>query len=200
MSRKAEGQPPGHVRVYVPDVLGNSADEDPVRVWITNPTQAQRRGFHNQVKVLLKLDKGGKPVEDINGDIMAEAMHDEAAAWKRAALTECVDRVENYTRPDVERDDSGATVLDEHGQPRVKWVPIASGSDLYHHGEPEFVEDVAIEVITAFSLTVEVKKTSETSSDSTPQTIQASDGIADSAGLMAETESVAVASPQAVSA
>lgn len=138
MARKVTGPRPGEVRKYIPDVSvgewSNRADADPVVAWIKNPTEADKRrvlsGYAKTQRI--EVDKSGAPkAVEIGGD---------SQAWKREALTEFVDRVENYVGADGE--------------------PIATGARMFEHGEAGFVDDIVGEILTAFSLREEEKKSS----------------------------------------
>lgn len=158
--RNVGGPVQGQQRPYVPEVPG-----DPIRVWLRNPTEADKRLIFagGRASVVLadgeaKLDEGGNPIVTVElGD---------GSGWKKRALDLCVVGVEEYTRPG------------ENGTA----VPIATGADLWLYGEPVIVEDVAAEIVSAYSLSEEKKSASASSSGSTPPETPPSPGTAPSAG------------------
>jgi len=82
-------------------------------------------------------------------------------AWYKRVLTDCVVEVKDYIHC---------------GQ------KIATGAELYEHGEQDIQLVVAVEAISGYSLSEQEKKPLSDSSGSTPQTTSPSDQTATSAG------------------
>ena len=164
MARRVPGPAPGLEYPFTPDVPG-----EPVRIILRRPTEAIKREYNRlSAPVEVALDDRGKPKGD-TARMLPEAprVRSERERW---LLEQCVVRVEEYIGADGK--------------------PIATGAQLWEHGESEIFWPVVAELVTGASLTTEQKKTSEDSSHSTPPPPAQPPGTAESASAASSTAPV----------
>lgn len=152
--REIKGYKPGTERPYVPTEFGNRDDPEPVRVWILEPTEGQKRDVSSDDHIIdVATDGEGEALKDEHGNLVLRM--DIGRAWKRrkAFIERFVARVENYTG---------------------RAGPITNGHELAEHGEAPIVSEVAQEIEDALSLTEQEAKTSAEQSGSSRATIQPS--------------------------
>jgi hypothetical protein len=140
MGRSISGPKPGEIREYVPRAFGNDKDADPVKVWIRNPTAREKRevmSIGGKSRVAIGTD--GRPALNKDGMPMVEVDTPESWIHQHEMVTRFVEKTENYKGPGG--------------------LPIGNGSDLAMHGETEIVSEVAVEIQSALSLTLDEKKT-----------------------------------------
>ena len=136
MGRKVSGPRPGDEREFVPESFENHLESEPVKIWIKDPTEGEKRRL--QLMQTELQTNGGDILRDSEGTpqitITLEAMN----RHQEAAIRGHVTRVSGY---------------------EVRGVEIKTGQDLIDHGETEFISETALEITTALSLTAEQKKT-----------------------------------------
>jgi len=160
MARKLQGFTPNSEREYVPAAFGNRQDPDPVRVWIRQPTERDKREVEGDCSVIrFAIDDAGSPLRDSDGNLLMQVDNEEAMRRHHRALERFVVRVENYDCP------SGG---------------ISTGKDLAEHGETAIVTEVYGEIMTSLTPSVDESKKSKGSPGSCSAATQASDGIAKS--------------------
>lgn len=135
MVRRIDRPPAGLIRVFCPNP--EDPPEDQIQVTLRVPTEADRRLLS---ELMFQASLGAKTVED---KAAAAGM---SQGWQKRALEGWVERVENYER----YSDEG-------------WVPIATGADLFLHGEYVIVTAVALEVFSSVRLSEDDKKKPEKS-------------------------------------
>ena len=158
MARTVKGPKPGVRREYIPESFGNRKDAEPIKVWIQDPTEGEKRKL-----TLMQTQLGfenGEILRDSDGAPQIHITLEAMSKVQQEAILAHVVRVANY---------------------EVRGVAIVDGETLAEHGETELIADVALEITTGFSLAESEKKQSGGSSDSKQAEIQASDGIAESA-------------------
>ena len=140
MSRKVFGYPVGDVRSYVPSAFGNRDSQDPVTVWIKSPTEKAKREIEGDGSIVrFSIGDNGEPLKDKFGNLLMHVDQEEATRRHHVAVSQCVQKVENYLTP------SG--------------LPIATGADLAEHGETEILVEAYNEIMRSMSLTeIEKKK------------------------------------------
>jgi len=152
MGRKVHGYPPGVERCYIPQAYNNRQDPDPIKVWIRQPTEADKR----------RLTAGGEPYEFETRDGVTSCKVDLARAVEKqiAYVVGFVTRVEGYT-----------SASDK---------PITDGAMLAELGEAAIVTEVADEIRDQLSLTETERKNSGQPSGSLPAATNPQAGIAES--------------------
>ena len=157
MGRSVKGPKPGNEREYIPESFGNKEDPEPIRVWIQDPTEGEKRKL-----TLLQTELGfenGEILRDSDGAPQIHITLEAMSKFQQSAILAHVVRVANY---------------------EVRGVAIVDGETLAEHGETELIADVALEITTGFSLAEAEKKRSSGLSGSKPAEIQALDGTAES--------------------
>ena len=158
MGRSVKGPKPGDQREYIPEAFGNREDAEPIKVWIQDPTEGEKRKL-----TLLQTELGfenGEILRDSDGAPQIHITLEAMSKFQQSAILAHVVRVENY---------------------EVRGVAIVDGETLAEHGETELIADVALEITTGFSLAEAEKKRSGGLSGSRQAEIPASAGTAQSA-------------------
>ena len=158
MGRSVKGPKPGNEREYIPESFGNKEDPEPIKVWIQDPTEGEKRKL-----TLLQTELGfenGEILRDSDGAPQIHITLEAMSKFQQSAILAHVVRVANY---------------------EVRGVAIVDGETLAEHGETELIADVALEITTGFSLVEAEKKRSSGLSGSKPAETQALDGTAESA-------------------
>ena len=169
MARTVKGPKPGNQREYIPEAFGNKEDPEPIRVWIQDPTEGEKRKL-----TLLQTELGfenGEILRDADGAPQIHITLEAMSKFQQAAILAHVAKVANY---------------------EVRGVAIVDGATLAEHGETELIADVALEITTGFSLAEAEKKRSSGLSGSKPAEIPASAGTAPGA-LLENSQSSATA-------
>jgi hypothetical protein len=141
--RSIPGPKPGELRRYIPEAFDNRKDPQPVAVWIRNPTERKKREIfsaHNRTHVRLGAD--GKPLLDELGSMYLTVETADAVVYKSKLISDCVERVENYSAA------TGAAITD--------------GISLADNADTEIFNEVADEILHGYSLTLsDVKNSNE---------------------------------------
>lgn len=127
--RTVPGPVPGVVRPFIPSAFENRNDPIPVKVWIKQPTEDDKRKFDAATKLQLRME-GSEMRAVIPGGAELERWRD--------LVSKFVEKVENYSAPDGNA--------------------IDNGKKLAEHGETEFLKEIAHEIMTAASLSEQEKK------------------------------------------
>ena len=135
MGRIVEGPTPGSVREFQPESFGNRAEEDPIRIWIKDPTEAEKRTLQ-LMQTELQFN-AGELVKDSDGVPQITVTLQAMAKHQRAAILGHVHKVEGYT---------------------VRGVEINNGETLADMGETEILAETALEITMALSLSADEKK------------------------------------------
>lgn len=105
MARSVSGPQPNALREFKPESFENHADPDPYKVWIRDPSEADKRN-------LISMQTGveaGAPAATVDLASMI--------AWQRRAVEVHVERVEGYAMRGVEITDG--KLLAEHGETEI---------------------------------------------------------------------------------
>ena len=156
MGRKVSGYAHGMTRQYIPESFENRDDAEPVTVWISQPTEKQKREILAQSKTELLYSEDGEILTDADGLPRIKPDLDGSIAWYSMICARFVSTVANYEAADGS--------------------PITTGKLLAEHGETSFITEIGAEVISGASLKEEEKKTLSERSDSSSQQIRHSIG------------------------
>lgn len=105
MGRKIQGPRPDQVREFIPEAFDNRQDPDPYKVWIKDPTEADKRKL---VALQTSLDAGA-PAAAVDLASMIR--------WQQEAVKIHVERVEGYSMRGVEITDGDS--LAKHGESEI---------------------------------------------------------------------------------
>jgi hypothetical protein len=148
-------------REYIPEAFGNRESTTPARVWISVPTERDKREIEAGGKAWrFKTDARGMPVMGADGSPQVEIDAGEITRRHHKAVEMCVVRVENYSTPDGE---------------------IKTGADLSTHGKTEILTEVYKEIMSGMELSVDESKKSDGSPSSCSAATPALDGTASGA-------------------
>ena len=119
---------PGEQREYIPKAYGNNDDKTPVKLWIKQPSEGERRRLLAGLPVNVTVDSQGNHQTQVS---------QEHTDWAIKAIESFVVKVENYI----------------YGE-----VPITDGKTLCEFGEQEFLNDAVLEIMQSVSLGEQDKK------------------------------------------
>ena len=105
MARSVTGPQPNQLREFIPEAFENHADPDPYKVWIRDPSEADKR---NLIAMQTGVDAGA-PASKVDLASMI--------AWQRKAVEVHVERVEGYAMRGIEITDG--KLLAEHGETEI---------------------------------------------------------------------------------
>ena len=160
MARRVPGYASGKERKFIPESFENRSDDAPIAVWIRTPTEREKREVMSTAAANVETDSDGAAVLDESGAPRIKLDLEYSIRWQNAVVKRFVSRVENY----------GSSAD----------TPIETAADLLEHGETEILSEVAAEILTGLSLADEEKKHLPGLSDTSPNQIQAPNGIVES--------------------
>ncbi|MAH45402.1 hypothetical protein CMI37_06210 [Candidatus Pacearchaeota archaeon] len=155
MARIVAGPKPGEARAFIPEAFDNRTSEDPITVTIQDPTEGEKRRL-----TLMQTEVGfenGQMVRDADGSPQFNITLQAMSAFQVEAIKSHVKSVKNYM---------------------VRGVDILDAATLVEHGETELLAEVALEIQTGYSLSVEEKKESKDYSVSKQAATDRSNGTA----------------------
>jgi hypothetical protein len=158
MGRTVPGLKAYDVREYIPQSFNNRADPQPIKIWIRNPSEQDKREI---------LSQGGKarfamgPTGPVLGpDGLPKIEVETADSWvhQHAMVAKFVTKVENYRAPGGD--------------------PIVDGAGLARHGDTEVVSEVATEIQAPCIMSEDERKNSQRPPASSSEGSAGSDGTA----------------------
>ena len=105
MGRSIEGPRPDQVREFIPEAFENRQDPDPYKVWIKDPTEADKR----KLVALQTSLEAGAPAAAVDLASMIR--------WQQEAVKLHVERVEGYSMRGVEITNGDS--LAQHGESEI---------------------------------------------------------------------------------
>ena len=105
MGRSIQGPRPDQVREFIPEAFDNRQDPDPYKVWIKDPTEADKR----KLVALQTSLEAGAPAAAVDLASMIR--------WQQEAVKIHVERVEGYSMRGVEITDGDS--LANHGESEI---------------------------------------------------------------------------------
>ena len=105
MGRSIQGPRPDQVREFIPEAFDNRQDPDPYKVWIKDPTEADKR----KLVALQTSLEAGAPAAAVDLASMIR--------WQQEAVKIHVERVEGYSMRGVEITDGDS--LAKHGESEI---------------------------------------------------------------------------------
>ena len=105
MARKVLGPKPNEVREFVPASFDNREDPEPLRVWIKDPTEGEKRKL-----VALQHEMQGDQIK-LNADVSV------MVAWQTETVRRHVTKVSNYSMRGV--DITNGDQLADHGESEI---------------------------------------------------------------------------------
>ena len=105
MARSIQGPRPDQVREYIPEAFDNRQDPDPYKVWIKDPTEADKR----KLVALQTSIEAGAPAAGVDLASMIR--------WQQEAVKMHVTKVSGYSMRGVEITDGDS--LAKHGESEI---------------------------------------------------------------------------------